>query len=641
LPAQACDEAERGASDLQEGPWIMDQNLALAGTDPELAAPPADSNGVAPASGERGRDAQGLGDARALSGRRAWVAASASLALALVLSQLPFARLKFDDFFVRSALRGGLQFFSSPLDLFRFFTGDPAQLQAMQDAGRAPWFTDPELRIGFFRPLSSALALLDERLFDGYAPAYLLHGGLWYVALCALVALWFQRQLPGLRGGLAAIAFSLAACHHQPVVWYSARNALVAAVFGMLALLAHERARERRSRRLAVASVLALALALCAGEAGLGALAFIAADELLEAAPWSLRLRRLAPALAVVGLYLVLYGALGYGTHASGAYIDPLHDPGRYIAALPARLVTSVGVLALGLPADLWFFASAVRPLMLGVGVVALVGCAAWLGVCARRLPASERRVVALLLGGTFGALLPQMAGPLGPRSYTLASVGAYGLIALAVAQAFEVAAPRLRRCPARAAAGLLVALHVVGGPAAWWFFGQRMVAITDDVARHQAELGLDQPGVVQADCLVLSAPDAIVAMYTPFMRAAAGLPSPALWRTLSFGSGDHAVTRTSDHRFELEVIDGDVLDSAFAELLHDPARPSRVGDVVQTVGLGVRVLALSERGQPRRVEFTSRLSLDDPRLQLVAWDGGHMQRVQLAPGERRVLHGT
>jgi hypothetical protein len=247
---------------------------------------------------------------------------------------------------------------------------------------------------------------------------------------------------------------------------------------------------------------------------------------------------------------------------------------------------------------------------------------------------------VVLLLGATLGALLPQMAGPLGPRSYTLASVGAYGLLALAVAQAFEVGTPRLGRHAARAAAGLLVVLHGVGGPAAWWFFGERQVAIVDSVARRQAELAMDQPGVEQADYLVLSAPDAIVAMYTPFMRAAADLPLPALWRALSFATGDHAVTRTSEHQFELEVIDGDVLDAAFAELLHDPARLSHVGDVVQTKGLSARVLALSQRGQPSRVEFSTRLSLDDPRLYLAAWDGGHMQRVRLAPGERRVLRG-
>ena len=619
----------------------MDDNLAREGIEPERAAPPADSG--APASGAQERSARGRAAALPLTGRHAWVAVSVSLACALVLSQLPFARLKFDDYIQRGALRGGLHFFSSRLDLFRFVTGDPAELQSMVDMGRLPWLVDPELRIAFLRPLSSALAVLDERLFDGYAPGYLLHGGLWYVALCALVALWFQRRLPGLRGGIAALGFSLAACHQQPVVWYSARNSLVAAVFGMLAVLAHERAREQRSRRLALGhvlgSALALSLGLCGGEAGLGALAFIAAGELLEEVPWSVRLRRVAPALAIVALYLTLYGALGYGTHASGAYIDPLRDPGRYFAELPERLITSVGILALGTPADLWFFVPAVRPVMLGIGAAALAGCAAWLGVGARRLPASDRRVVMVLLVATLGALLPQMAGPIGPRSYTLASVGAYGLLALAVAQAFDAGFPLFRRHAARAAAGLLVVLHGLGGPAAWMFFGQRQVLVVDSVARRQAELDMDQPGVGQADYLVLSAPDAIVAMYTPFMRAAADLPLPALWRALSFATGDHAVVRTSEHAFELEVIDGDVLGSPFAELLHDPARPGRVGDVVDTTGLRARVLALSERGQPRRVEFSSRLSLDDPRLHLVAWDGGQMRRIQLAPGERRVLH--
>jgi hypothetical protein len=620
---------------------------------------PSGSRGVAPASGERARvgdlsgssgvDSSGVHSSRVggwvtaawVTGRRVWVAASMSLAFALVLSQLPFARLKVDDYIQRGALRGGLRFFTSRLDMFHFVTGEPAQLQAMKDTGLVPWFADPELRIGFFRPLSSALAVLDDWLFDGFAPGYLLHGGLWYVALCALAALWFQRHLPGLRGGLAAVGFALAACHQQPVVWFSARNSLVAAVLGMLAVLTYESARERGSRRLALGSALALALALSAGEAGLGAVAFIVAGELVAGCSWRVRWRRLAPTLAVVGLYFALYGALGYGSHASGAYIDPLREPARYLAALPARLITSLGVLGLGLPADLWFFVPATRaPMLLAGAFTAAVG-AGWVVLAARRLSAADRRLVRLLLLATAGALLPQMAGPLGPRSYTLASVAGYGLLAIVVAQAFAVAAPALGRYAARAASGVLIVLHVLGGPLAWWVFARGQVAMTERVARRQAELGMDEPGLAQADYLVLSVPDPIVGMYTPFMRAAAGLPAPALWRALSFGAGDHTVVRTSAHGFELEVTGGDVLGSPFAELLHAPERASRVGDVVETQGLSARVLALSERGQPQRVEFTSRLALDDPRLHLFAWSDARMQPVRLAPGERRVLRST
>jgi hypothetical protein len=617
----------------------MDENLAasrLAPTDAVSTPPGSDRRD--PASGERVR-LGGLQGSSWVTRRRAWVALSMSLSSALVLSQLPFARLKIDDYIQRGALRGGLRFFSSRLDLFNFVTGEPGQLQSMKDTGLMPWFADPELRIGFFRPLSSALAVLDEWLFDGFAPGYLLHGGLWYVALCALAALWFQRHLPGVRGGLAAVGFALAACHQQPVVWFSARNSVVAAVFGMLAVIAYESAREpRASQRLALGSALALVLALCAGEAGLGAVAFIVAGELVEGSSWHTRLRRLAPTLGVVVLYFVLYGVLGYGSHASGAYIDPLREPARYLAALPERLITSFGVLWLGVPADLWFFVPATRAVMLGVGAFAVAVAATWFFSVARRLSAGDRRMVQLSLLATVGALLPQMAGPLGPRSYTFASVAGYGLLAIVVAQAFGVAAPALKRYAARATAGVLIGLHVVGGPLAWWFFGQGQVAMTDRVARRQKELGMDGPGLDQADYLVLSVPDPIVGMYTPFMRAAEDLPSPHIWRVLSFAAVDHAVMRTSDHSFELEVMGGDVLGSPFAELLHDPARPSRVGDVVETNGLRARVIASSERGQPQRVEFTSGLGLDDPRLRLLAWDGARMQPLRLTQGERRVL---
>jgi hypothetical protein len=572
-------------------------------------------------------------------GARGWVALSAVASAVLVALQLPFARLKFDDFIHSAALRGHPSLPFEKWDMFHFFSGDPISLRAGQDAGFVPWFADPELKLAFLRPLSSGLIVLDDAVFGSFAQGYLLHGGLWYLALCSLVALWYQKLLPGARGGLASIAFVVAGAHHEVVSWFSARNALVAAVFGMLALLAHQRWREQGERWARWASAAALVLALGAGEAGLGVVAFIAAYEWTRVTSLGQRLRGLGPTLAVAGSYLALHVALGYGTHGSGAYINPLHEPLSYLAALPERFLFSLGVLLLGVPADLWFFAPAARGVLTLVGLAAAALGLLWLRFGSRRLPDADRATLRLLTLAMLGSLLPQLAGPLGPRSYLLASSAALGLLALGVDQALRNQTTAPRRYLGWAAGGLVAALHLLGGPYLWLEATRFETKLLGGQGVRQRELDLEGPLLGEQDYLLLSVPDPVFGIYLPFTRYALGLPAPARWRLLSLAECDQVVVRTSPRTFELELSRGDLIDASFAEIFRGSARTFRVGEQVEIEGLTARILDLSPRGQPRRIEFTTRRDLDDPKLRLFAWDGGHMQAIRLVQGERRTLH--
>src|SRR3954471_22785815 len=61
-----------------------------------------------------------------------------------------------------------------PLDYYSF-ARDPAELQALISRGPYPWWTLPNLKLAFFRPLSSALMLLDRQLFGDAYWAFHLH----------------------------------------------------------------------------------------------------------------------------------------------------------------------------------------------------------------------------------------------------------------------------------------------------------------------------------------------------------------------------------------------------------------------------------------------------------------------------------
>src|SRR6266511_910900 len=52
------------------------------------------------------------------------------------------------------------------LDLFTFTNGVPAENQRLIDLGSMlPWWSDPRLKIAFFRPLSALTHLFDQLLF--------------------------------------------------------------------------------------------------------------------------------------------------------------------------------------------------------------------------------------------------------------------------------------------------------------------------------------------------------------------------------------------------------------------------------------------------------------------------------------------
>jgi hypothetical protein len=295
-------------------------------------------------------------------------------------------------------------------------------------------------------------------------------------------------------------------------------------------------------------------------------------------------------------------------------------------------------VLLLGVPADLWFFAPAARGALTLVGLAAAVLGALWLRYGARRLPDADRGALRLLTLALLGSLLPQLAGPLGPRSYLLASSAALGLLALGVDQALRNQATTPRRYLAWAAGGLVAALHLLGGPYLWLEATRFETKLLFGQSVRERELDLGGPLLGEQDYLLLSVPDPVFGIYLPFTRHAMGLPAPARWRLLSLAECDQVVVRTSPRTFEIELSRGDLIDASFAEIFRDPTQTFRVGERVEVDGLSARILALSPRGQPRRIEFTTRRDLDDPRLRLFGWDGGHMRAIQLVQGERQTL---
>src|SRR3569623_1369545 len=118
---------------------------------------------------------------------------------------------------------------SRPMDLFVFADGDPRTNAELRDGGLFPWWTAPDLKLAFFRPITSATHAIDHLLWPDSAPAQLAHNLVWRAIVLVLV--WgFYRRFIAMRW-IAVLALALYALDDArgPVVgWIATRSALVA-----------------------------------------------------------------------------------------------------------------------------------------------------------------------------------------------------------------------------------------------------------------------------------------------------------------------------------------------------------------------------------------------------------------------------
>src|SRR4051794_3284408 len=205
----------------------------------------------------------------------------AIVALAALLA-LPTLGIGFysDDWMFLAIFERALPLFGSRFDLYHFASGGPGVIREQVRLGMLPWWTDPDIKIHFFRPLSSALLSLDHALFGLHAVGYHVHAVLWFVLLVAVVGLFFRTVLPRSMAALGLLLFAADGTHAEPLAWLADRHMVVAGVLALAPLALYIRHREASrsgltssgaSRFLLAAG---FAVALMAGEAALGAVAY-------------------------------------------------------------------------------------------------------------------------------------------------------------------------------------------------------------------------------------------------------------------------------------------------------------------------------------------------------------------------------
>ncbi len=536
-----------------------------------------------------------------------------------------------DDWIHRAVLSGAFSY-PRPWSLYTFADGNPAHLAPHVVAGPFPWFTLPELKIAFLRPLSTFFLHVDVWAFGDSAPLAHLHSILWALAMLAAARRLYGVLLP--QAALtASVLFALDDSHAMAILWVANRNALHAGAFGLWGLVAHLAWREHGRARHLVAALVCFALALASAEAAVGLLAYVFARELVakDRRPWAV-----LPTGALLGLYAVAYRVLGMGAYGSASYIDPTREPLAYLAEAPRRFCALLGTWSTGITADGWLTFPDLRWALIALGVLALPG---WWWLWKKSAFDAKTNETLRWLGlGAVLAVLPTLATWPTDRLLLPASFGACA-VAGAVLERAWVAKRRLVVAWATVAFVLL--------PLGTWVLVPTVFRAWDRGVTHamtDGERGFEHERVV-----VLSATDFAPAMYGTAVAALHGFALPTTWHVLSMAASAVTVTRTDATHFALELRDGRMVDTIFEENFRGERFPFAPNDTVALDGLKVTVVRV-DRGHPvaiavellRRVADFTFVWFDGTRFARVALpEPGHVLELPRAPMMSEVAIGA
>jgi hypothetical protein len=538
-----------------------------------------------------------------------------------------------DDYLQLIALRerAGIEGLTqTPLDLFRFATGDPSAARELIEQGVFPWWTDLRVRLAFLRPLASLTHAADSWLWPSSSFFMHAHSLAWFGALLVSVGHCYRKLASSaLTAGLALALFAVDDAHAPSVGWISNRNMIIALAFSSAALLHHDRWRRSGRNRSGWLAHGCFVLGLAGGEAALTIVAYLAAYALfLESSSIGRRLRSLLGYVGIVLLWRAIYAHGGYGAVGSGLYVDPALDPAAFLdLGGPRFLVLSLALFAAPW-SDFWelypIVAPTIQPALLGVACIVLAA------LCAAGLPALRTRPTARFwFAGCLGSFIPLCATFPHDRLLLGPSIGGAAFLAELIEHALSGA----RLHYSRWAALILLPLHLLVAPVLCCFRAAS-VGNLNALLRDQDRTLPSSPLVREQTVVLLNPPlDPFAAYLSPY-RELHGLARPRALYWLATGVSELRVTTLDDHTLRIRPREG-YLWSSSQRMLRAPA-PGR--DVWATP-LELReatftVSKVTVDGRPEEVDVRFKKDLRDRTLTFMRWAGpGYVDFTPPRPG--------
>ena len=518
---------------------------------------------------------------------------------------------------------------SAPFDLFRWM--DPAHNHRFMDGLGFPWWTLESAKVAFMRPVTSLTHALDhvlwpESLFWMHAQNLCWFALLLWLCAQTYTALIERRWV----AGVATALFAFDPAHGVPVGWLCNRNALVAAVFGLGALLLHHRARRSGRAPLAVAAFLCFALGLLASELAVGIAGYLFAYALLlESGSLARRARSLLPYGLTAIAWSIVRHAAGYGAIDNDFYVDPIREPTAFLSALPVRWAQLVSSQASGVASDFWIMAPPDQrtALLLFALVSAAIGL--WFIVPSLRADRTSR----FWALGTALSALPVTAALPSDRLLVLVGVGVMPVFAQAMHDAFERVRAQSPNALSRSVSGTTRVRAVAAGALSLFHFGIEplmlpLTALSPAMLDH-SELQIDESlpataGIGDKTVIVADVPESLVLSYLQVRRESLGEARPAQLYWLAATPEPLRFERRSPNVLRVSARSG--LYVAESEASARPARaPFQPGDRVSLSQMTIDVVEVTADGRPALCDFTFAQSLESDSYLWKTWRAGRL----------------
>jgi len=292
-----------------------------------------------------------------------------------------------------------------------------------------------------------------------------LHSILWYALLGCVIALAYRRFIstPWVAG-LAAFMYVADEARAVGVGWLAGRSHILAAIIGILVLLAHDRWRRNNWKPGAVFAVFWLGLGLFTSESTLSICAYLFSYAMfIDRGRLAVRMATLIPYGIIVVLWRLLYNSLGYNVINSGLYLNPSQDLGRFMIVAPQRLIMLMYAQFAIPDSVLWNFTTpfwSVVCLVIATIALSFIAWVIW------PIIRTNRIAQFFTLGMILSALPSCTTLPAG-RLLFFIGFGGMGLIALFLANVFENQKEILSERPysAKRLGVLFVVIHLILSP--------------------------------------------------------------------------------------------------------------------------------------------------------------------------------
>lgn len=562
-----------------------------------------------------------------------------------------------DDYVHRGALVGVPEIpevSRSPFELFAFLRGEVDYNRRLMEMGLLPWWSDPELKLAFFRPVTGITHWFDYQIFPETPLLMHLHNLFWLGAFIAAATLLYRRfLLPPWVAGFAALLFAIDDAHGMPAVWIANRNSLIGGFFGLLTILFHDRWRRDEWTPGAALSAFALLLGLLSNEGTVAVGAYLFGYALfLEEDAWRNRAASVLPSLTVAILWYLSYRLMGYGAAHSQMYLEPGEDPLRYLRAILER-----GPLLLfgqwAFPADIDLFLSAEAKKVFWALTVGWVLFLTFL-----LFPLLKKdRVARFFAFGMVLSVVPVCATMPGDRLLFFVGLGGMGLLAqfLSACRAGVEWIPNTSvwRAPARVAWGLFLLVHLVLTPVSLLTTSAKVGAFGDTMVAAATSLPAEE-GIRERVVIAVNAPTAFLVTSAPLIQYWEGNPAPERIRILATGLGDLEVDRTDDRTLVMRpeggyfappgTLAGDPPASPMYSFtpfdgLYFAGGPFEAGTVIDLSDPVVTIEEITPDGRPGAVSFRFERPLEDDSYRWVKWVDGVYTAFDLPTvGESEVL---